>query len=123
MRLRRFSAIVLAALTLPVLMFGLIDPLEGGIALLVAAGLVAATWWLSKIGIPRLEWASWTAAIVFGVVAIAWAVTLWSPAERATGQGISMPWPLLALLIAYELAVVSTLVGGVVYLVRLIRSA
>jgi len=123
MRIRHIAAGVVAAMALPVLALGLIDPLEGGMALLVAGALVLGTWLISRVPVPRLEWIAWLVAIVVGVLTIALAVTL--PEEsRSTGEGglLSLsPW-LIAGLVSYETAVLATIAGGVQYVVRLIRA-
>jgi hypothetical protein len=122
MRTRRIIACVLAAVTVLVLLAGLIDPVEGGIALLVAAGLVLATWALSRLPIPRLEWMSWIAAVVVGAVAIGVGL-LYPEDQRPGGEGLfALPGVLIVLVLVYEAAALSTIGGGVLHVVRLVQS-
>lgn len=56
MRAHRIIAIVLAVAALPLVVLGLIDPLEGGIALLGAIALGLVAWLLSVVPVPKLAW-------------------------------------------------------------------
>lgn len=123
MRTRRIIAVVIAVLTVPVVVLGLIDPLEGGLALIAAGGLVLGTRLLARVNVPRLEWIAWAVAIGVGAGAILLAVAL--PQEaRSTGEGglFSLSPVLITALLAYELAVMATIAGAVLYVVRLIRA-
>ncbi|MBU3994678.1 MAG: hypothetical protein KKF42_02705 [Actinobacteria bacterium] len=51
---RRWIAVVLAILAVPLLVLGLIDPLEGGIALLAVVVLGIIVWLLSRVRPPKL---------------------------------------------------------------------
>jgi hypothetical protein len=122
MRTRRIFACVLAGITVLVLLAGLIDPVEGGIALLVAGGLVLVTWALSRLPVPRLEWMSWIAAVVIGAVTIGVAL-LYPEDQRPAAEGLlALPGVLIALVLVYEAAVLSTIGGGVLHVVRLVQS-
>lgn len=52
------GSLILGILALPVIVIGLIDPLEGGLALLVVMALGVVTRLLSGILAPRLAWMS-----------------------------------------------------------------
>jgi hypothetical protein len=58
-RSRLVVSLILGIIALPVIFVGLIDPLEGGLALLVAVGLGVAVRLLSGVPLPRLAW-RWT---------------------------------------------------------------
>ena len=59
MHVRHVIGLVLAVLTLPLLVLGIFDPIEGGVAMLLAGILLLATWLVSRIPVPRLEWIAW----------------------------------------------------------------
>ena len=122
MRTRRIVAIVLAFVALPVLVFGLIDPLEGGIALLVGVALGVAVWALSRVPLPRLRWISLTATVALGAITLGLALVL-SPQESGPGAGGNpIAGGLIGLLWLWRAGVVVVLAGAIVYLVRLFKS-
>lgn len=123
MRTRLIVAILLAIVALPLVFVGLIDPLEGGIALLAAIGLGVAARLLSRVPFPKLAWIPMITAVAIGVLTLALAIV---PEPVVTGDTVSRGplWAVvIALLWAYRVAVVVTLVGAVMYVVRLIRTA
>lgn len=122
MRTRRIVAIVLAFVALPILVFGLIDPLEGGIALLVGVALGVAVWALSRVPLPKLLWISLIATVALGAITLGLALVL-SPQESGPGAGGNpIAGGLISLLWLWRAGVVVVLAGGIVYLVRLFRS-
>ena len=121
MHVRHVIGLVLAALTVPLLVLGIFDPMEGGVAMLVAGILLLATWLVSRIPVPRLEWIAWTATMVAAVVTDAIAGLLWNQGITGPG-GTGVPWWLWLLAGAYEVGVVVTAAGGVWYLVRHARA-
>ena len=126
-RTRLIASLILGIVTLPVLFLGLIDPLEGGIALLVATGLGAVVRLLSGVPLPRLAWIASLATIGVGVLALLLAMA-GMPAETAqeVGPEATAPNPLNAgvrlLVWAYRLGVLVVLIAAVVYLVRIGRA-
>ena len=121
MRTRRILAILLAVITLPFLVFGLIDPLEGGISLLVAIVLGLVTWAVARVPVPKLLWISLIATVVVGALTLGMAMlTL----EEAAGAGAATNpiLPVVAFVWLWRVGVLVVLVGAVVYLVRLFRS-
>jgi len=121
MAARRWIGLVLSLLTMPVLVLGLIDPLEGGIAMLIAGVMVLTTWLVSRVPVPRLEWTAWLAAFTTGAIALAGAILLWE-SEGAAGIADGMPWWIAVPLISYEVAVAATIAGGVWYVVRHVKA-
>ena len=113
MHTRQVIGLVLSVLTVPVLLLGLIDPIEGGIAMLVAGALIVVTWAVSRVRVPRLEWIAWLTAVASGASALV-AVPMYWP---------STPYPFWVWLLVglYEIAVAVTVAGGVVYVVRHVR--
>lgn len=121
MHVRHVIGLVLALLTVPVLVLGILDPIEGGVAMLVAGILLLATWLVSRIPVPRLEWIAWTATMALAVITDVIAGVLWSQGITGPG-GTGVPWWLWILVGAYEIGVVITVTGGVWYLVRHARA-
>jgi len=121
MRTRRVIAIVLAFVALPLVLFGLIDPLEGGISLLVAILLGLVVWVLARVPIPKLLWISLIATVALGVLTLGMAVLT---IEEATGTGTATNpvLPVVALVWLWRIGVLVVLSGAVVYIVRMFRS-
>jgi hypothetical protein len=115
---RHAVGLVLSILTVPVLVLGLFDPLEGGLAMLAAGVLIVVTWLVSRVPVPRLEWISWLATVAAGVSAIAGAV--WVNVDRGyvIGGAEGVPAWVLVLVALYEIGVLVTIAGGIAYVVR-----
>ncbi len=120
MQVRRWSGLVLSVLAMPLLVLGLIDPLEGGIALLAAGAMLAITRLVGQVPLPRLVWVAWVTAAAFGAIALTGAILRWEQ-ERGVGPK-GLPWWIVVPLIAYEIAVLLSIVGGGWYVVRHIRA-
>ena len=117
---RQAIGLVIAVITIPFLAIGLVDPLEGGVALIVAGALILVTRLVSRLPVPRVEWIAWTATVVVGMVTIAVAYVMWR--DGTTGPGRDMPWGLGLLLVLYEVGVAATIIGGVIYVVRHVKA-
>ena len=127
MRPRLIASLILGIVALPVAFLGLIDPLEGGIALLLAVGIGVAVRLLSAVPLPRLAWISMLVTLGVGILALVLAIAgMPSEAVREVGPEATAPNPLSAgvriLLWVYRLGVLFVLSGGVVYLVRIARA-
>ena len=122
MKLRVGFAFGLAILAVPLVFIGLIDPLEGGVALLVAFLLGVAVRLLARVRVPRALWIPLTATAILGAVVLAIAL-LSSPENQTVSQDVTAANPLLPtaiiLMWIYRVGVVATLVGTVIYVVRL----
>jgi hypothetical protein len=118
---RMVIAVVIAALAIPVTVLALVDPLEGGIALLVCAAMVGIARLLGRVPLPKLAWIPWLCAVAVGSVALVAAVLpYWGEIDRPRGRDALTP-TLVVLLVVYEGAVLLTLAGAVQYLIRLVR--
>ena len=116
---RHIIGLVLTVLTLPLFLLGLIDPLEGGVAMLAVGGLVLITWLVSRIPVPRLEWIAWTATTALAIVTVAIATVLWTQGITQT-QGLA--WWMWGLIALYTGGVLATLGGGFQYLGRHVKA-
>lgn len=108
---------VLLVAVMPVLFFGLIDPLEGGLALLLATLIYAVAFWLRREKPSRSLWIPLVAALAIGTVVLAVAIFV-----SASGPGNSLHILLVAGNWIYRAAVIATLVGGLLTLVNAFRS-
>ena len=70
MRTRQIVGLILGILTVPVLIVGLMDPIEGGVALLVGGALVVIVFLVSRVPMPRLLWIAWLSAVAFGAASL-----------------------------------------------------
>ncbi|MDR7233964.1 hypothetical protein [Agrococcus sp. BE272] len=123
MRTRRIVAVVLGVLALPLLVLGLIDPLEGGLALLAAVALLALARVLSGEPVPRLLWIPIVVALALGVLLLAALALVPPPAEVDGSVGNPLGGGAAAGVWVYRAAVLVAIAGGVVYAVRIVRAA
>lgn len=121
------ASLIIGIVALPVIFVGLIDPLEGGLALLVAVGLSAAVRLLSGVRLPRLAWISMVVTMGVGILALALAIVdMPTEAVQEVGPDVTAPNPLSAgvriLVWVYRLGLLFVLAGGVIYLVRIAQA-
>ena len=126
-RTRLIASLILGVIALPVIVIGLIDPLEGGLALLLAVGLGVVVRLMSGVPLPRLAWISILVTIGVGILALVLAMAgMPTEAEQEVGPDVTAGNPLgggLRILVwIYRLGVIFVLAGGVVYLVRIGRA-
>lgn len=107
MKARSFIGKALLVLVLPFVFLGLIDPLEGGLSLIVASLIYAVAFVLLKAAPSRWLWIPFAAALVTGIAAILWAIF-----AREGQQPGPLPPFLIYLLWGYRLAVGFALVGA-----------
>lgn len=121
MRARRIIAIVVAVAALPLVVLGLIDPLEGGIALLGAIVLGVVVWALARVPLPKLLWISLLVTVAIGALTLGLAIV---GAGEGAGEGTAANpiFPLIGLLWLWRLGVLVVLAGAILYLVRLFQS-
>lgn len=112
----KLISIILLALNLPILIVGLIDPLEGGLALLLAGAVFAIALLVGKTKPPVYLWASFLAAVLIGTLTIVAALTI---GRQAPYEPLN---PIVRIgLWVYRLAVAGTLVSTVIFWIGLIR--
>ena len=124
---RLVVSLILGIIALPVIFVGLIDPLEGGLALLVAVVLGVAVRLLSGVPLPRLAWISMLATVGVGILVLVLVIfAVPSETVQEVGPEVTAPNPLNAgariLLWVYRLGVLLVLAGGVAYLVRIAQA-
>lgn len=114
-------ALMLGIAALPLIFLGLIDPLDGGLALLLALVIGLAAWGLSGVRPPRITWLAFAITLALAVVTLALASL-----HSASGGADTMPNALgvavRILLWVYRLAVVVTFIGALVYVVRIAQA-
>ena len=115
---RLAAAALLSWLALPLTMFGLIDPLEGGVALLAAVVVYGVISWLTQSRPPRLLWIPFASAIVIGIAAIVNAI-LQAPSQHLPSDSAGNPLRAnnlaMLLMTAYRIADVLAIVGAAVF--------
>lgn len=100
---------VLVILALPFVFLGLIDPLEGGLALIAATFIYVLAFWLLRQAPSRWLWIPFLATLLIGGGTILLAIF-----GGREGEFGPMPPPLIIGLWLYRAAVVAALFGALV---------
>lgn len=109
----------LFVLALPFVFLGLIDPLEGGISLVLATLIYLVSFLVIKQKPKKILWIPLVTALALGIVTLAFAL-----ARLEFSQGpTSLPGPVIFGLWGYRLAVAVTLVGALLTVVQSFRKA
>ena len=123
MRARLVVGLVLAILDLPILFVGLIDPLEGGIALIFGLIIGVVVWAVTRVPVPRFTWISLAATMLVGALTLILVLTL-PPLE--TNEGVMNPvvgyLPVSALNWVWRIGVLVTLGGAIWYVSRIVHA-
>lgn len=123
MRTRLIVSLVLAMASIPILTLGLIDPLEGGVALLLGFLIGFAIRLLSGIPVPRFAWIALVVTAAIGVLALALAIPQFSagmPDVAAEPQAAFRPLALLRW--GWRLGVLAVIAGAVWYAARIVQA-
>lgn len=115
---RKFLARALLIAALPLVFLGLIDPLEGGIALLFALATLTAAYLLAGYRPRKLLWVPFLLAIVVGAVTLLFAIF---GLDRADNEPPMLP--LIAMVMVYRVIVVATLIGLVLEVLRAFKAS
>lgn len=107
----------LLVLALPLVFLGLIDPLEGGLALIAAFFVYALAFVLLRHKPSKFLWLSFLAAVIVGAAALALAISRLEFSNQPTG----LPIPVVVLLWGYRVAVISTLIAGILTVVKIFK--
>lgn len=118
MQLRKITTRVLFAVAIPFVFLGLIDPLEGGLALALALLIYIPAFVISKQKPIRLLWIPFCVALVIGSSTLGLAIANLEFSQQPEG----LPGPIIFGLWGYRLAVAVTLAGSVLTLIRSFRS-
>lgn len=116
--IRLISHRVLVVLAVPIVFLGLIDPLEGGIALLVAGLIYAIAFLLVGKGPKKYLWIPYISSIAVGAI-----VLLMVIAEPQRFDGDGLPGPVIVGLWIYSVAVLLTLAGSITTAILSFRKA
>ena len=123
MRARQIIGLVLVILDLPLLFVGLIDPLEGGIALVFGLLVGFAARLVSSVPVPRFSWIAIASTFAVGILALV--IAIFTPPVE-TVEGVANPvlanTALRILVWVYRLGVLATLAGAVWYAVRIAQA-
>lgn len=117
-RARRLTARVLLVVSLPIVFLGLIDPLEGGIALLISVATLSLAFLAAGYWPRKTLWVPFVLAIVVGAIALL--VAIFGPGR---GDNAPLMLPLIALIWLYRALVVAALVGLVMEVVRIFKAS
>ena len=118
MKIRSVVAKVLFALAIPFVFLGLIDPLEGGVSLVVALGIYAIAFIVLRRKPAKTLWIPFLLSILIGAATLGFAVLNLEFSNKPE----PLPGPVIYALWAYRLAVAATLVGAIVTLIQSFRS-
>ena len=121
-RVRRVSAIVVLLVAGLLLVVGLIDPLEGGLALLGAVALLIAVRVLSQTAVPKLAWIPVPVALALGATILSLVIFARPPEPVDGAVANPLNSGVIGLLWVYRVAVLVAVAGAIQYLVRLIRA-
>jgi hypothetical protein len=105
--LRVISHRILLILAVPVVFVGLIDPLEGGIALLIAGFIYLLAFLVAGKGPRKYLWIPYVASVVIGVAVLLLAMF---GVERVDNE--ALPGPIVVGVWIYRIAVLATLAGS-----------
>jgi hypothetical protein len=105
---RTVLARILFILAVPFVFVGLIDPLEGGIALLLAGVIYFFAFQLAGYGPRKYLWVPYALSIAIGVATLLYAMA--SP-PRVDGQELAVP--IVVGVWIYRVAVLATLSGAI----------
>jgi hypothetical protein len=103
---------ILLFLALPVVFVGLVDPLEGGIALLIAGLIYTAAFLLLGKRPKKSLWVSYLTAIALGAIVLGFAMFIYftqGEQETLSRFVVGGNW-------FYRVAVLATLAGGILAL-------
>ena len=119
MKNRQLASRILFILALPVMLLALIDPLEGGLALILAFGIYAVAILVAKQKPSKLLWIPFLTAFVIGAFTLALAIMR----LEFTQEPQALPGPVVFGLWAYRAAVLVTLAGAVVTVVNSFKTS
>ena len=117
-RARKFLARALLIAALPLVFFGLIDPLEGGVALLFALATLTAAYLFAGYKPNKTLWIPFLLAIVVGAITLLFAIL---GLDRGNNQPSMIP--LIAMVWVYRVIVLATLIGLVLEVIRAFKAS
>ncbi|MFM1844960.1 MAG: hypothetical protein RI917_278 [Actinomycetota bacterium] len=99
---------ILFILAIPIVFVGLIDPLEGGIAMLIAGAVYFIAFQLAGYGPRKYLWVPYLLSIVIGGLALLYAMS--SPPRPDDGE---LALPIVVAVWIYRVAVLASLSGAI----------
>lgn len=116
---RLLAASILQGIAVIVSLFGLFDPLEGGIALASVAALLGVVWLLGRITIPRWYWVTLSTALVLAVVIV---LVIGLAGAEVNQAGSALNTQVRVAIWFYRAAVFGVVAGATNYLGRVIAA-
>jgi len=104
---------VLLFLALPFVAVGLIDPLEGGISLIIAGAVYTIAFFVLNKVPPRYLWLPLGLSVIIGIITIVYAT---ATLEFTPGP-TDLELPVVIGVWVYRVAVLATLISGILYAV------
>ncbi|MFM1992921.1 MAG: hypothetical protein RL600_749 [Actinomycetota bacterium] len=117
-RARKFLARALLIAALPLVFLGLIDPLEGGVALVFALATLTAAYLFAGYKPNKTLWIPFLLAIVVGAITLLFAIL---GLDRGNNRPSMIP--LIAMVWVYRVIVLATLIGLVLEVIRAFKAS
>lgn len=116
---RLLAASILQGIAVVISLFGLFDPLEGGVALLAVGAILGAVWWLSRITIPRWYWGLLVGSVALAVLIV---LVIGLAGSEAQQSGSAVHTQIRVAVWFYRAAVFGVVAGATNYLGRVIAA-
>lgn len=114
--MKRLLVLTGANASVPIALAGVFE-MEGILVFILLGPLMLLTWRLSGVAVPQLAWVSWIVSVALLAITVTAAVVT----MNARGSGPEMTWYVAVLLVAYEIAVLLTIIGSLWNVVRQIK--
>lgn len=114
--MKRLLVLTGAIASVPIALAGVFE-MEGILVFILLGPLMLLTWRLSGVAVPQLAWVSWIVSVALLAITVTAAVVT----MNARGSGPEMTWYVAVLLVAYEIAVLLTIIGSLWNVVRQIK--
>lgn len=115
--MKRLVLLVGAFASVPIALAGVFE-MEGILVFILLGPLMLLIWRLSGVAVPHLAWVSW----IVSVALLAITVTAALVTMNVRGAGPELTWYLAVLLVAYEIAVLLTIIGSIWNVVRQVKA-
>lgn len=114
--MKRSLVLIAAIASVPIALAGVFE-MEGILVFILLGPLMLLTWRLSGVAVPHLAWVSWIVSVALLAITVTAAIVT----MNARGSGPELTWYLAVLLVAYEIAVLLTIIGSIWNAVRQVK--